>query len=368
MKWLFASVLGITACAYIQPPAKESPQVAIDRATVGQIDELRKSGQSQVALDRALSFIKEQPNSTYLQAARLQEGQALEQLGKPAEAEEIYKDIREKTLVREPRIAAYAEWRLSFTAEQMGDDLRSLSHVIGAENLRRNLPQEIAMVEIPARKALMFHRTGKFEAAEKAVTEAQNGLRSYLSGDRRKPSDAWMAALYLEMGRSVATVPDAGNFVGYLQAQRVSQDNLLAAMRYGDPAVSPQAADLLKTNYASLWQSLQQMTSQSADLVESRKRRNQQILLGAEFLKVLEDAQNRRPVANPSNSWETDVFAYVEQLSIETKKLLYANAENTVLTHESQVLNGLRRDLQKTPSSQEPNAQEQAPLKPDPNL
>lgn len=354
-------IAAFSACSAFGPRPEAD---AADRDFVVRMASLRESGQPQQALDELRDFLIVRNDSLYLQAARLEEGRCLEELGRPAEADAIYRDVRDKTLEKEPRLSAQAEWRLSFTAEAAGDDLKAVSHVLSAEKRKADLPEKTARAEVPARKAALLQKIGREDDAEKAVKEADRGLRELLSGPKPKPDDAWMANLYLEMGRSLARSVDAGNFASYLKAQKSSQNYLIKALAYGDTPAAPKAFEILRSNYSDFWNLIRNMPAASDvhdPVLATRMKREAQIPLLTEFLKVLEEAQRLRLHEESGESpLEKDFFALTDDLATKARRVLYASPASTILTEESRLLNGLRRGPGPTAPS--------SPVKTDPNL
>lgn len=360
---LILAVVFATSCSMFGPRA-EPPSERADRETVARASALRESGQPAQAHQALSEFLSANPNSSYLQAARLEEARCLEDLGRAAEAGVIYRDVREKTLGREPRLAAQAEWRLSFTAEAGGEDLKAFSHLLSAERLKENLPESTAKAEVPARKAQLLQKLGRDEDAAKAVTEAERGLRELLAGPKAKPDDEWMANLYLEMGRSLARSVDAANFAGYLKAQKNSQVYLIKAMSYRDAPAAPKAFEILRANYGEFWNFIRNVQGDDDGgdpVLATRMKREKQIPLLAEFLKVVEEARALRVDDDDENPLEKDFFSLTEDLAAKARRVLYASPASTILTEESRLLNGLRRGVV-------PAGPAEPAVKSDPNL
>lgn len=347
---LLALLMGTTACAFLRE--KEDVRVATDRADLQEYVKTRDEGDPASSLDEVRDFIRSRPDSVYLQAARWYEARNLEDLGRAAEAEPIYRDVREKTAGREPQLAVLSEWRLSFTAEALGDDARAMAHLLGAERRKTDLPEQIAAVELPARKAMLAYRLGQDEAGESAFREAERGLRALLAKPGPKPDESWLAKLYLEMGRSRAESVNADNFTRFLKAQRVSQPYLLKAMRTKDVVAAPAALEVLRGNYSSFWRALAKISVEDSGdaLMNARLRREKRIPLLAELLKVMEEAQAVRPAADSIDPREEEFYDLIGELSSRARAVLYATTETTILTEESRLLNGLRRGSRPAPA------------------
>lgn len=339
----------------------DSEQERRDREELQATETLRDQGETAASCDRTREFLAKRPNSVYFLSARLQEGRCLEDAGRWGEAAQVYRDIREKNESAEPGLPALASWRLSFVMEAQGDDFKALAHVLDAEKRRGDLPDRIARVELPSRKAVLSFRLGHDAEGERSFADAEQGLRRMLAQPGPKPAEEWLSRLYLEMGRSQATAVDANNLTRFLRAQQVAQPYLLKAMRGRDSSTAKQAADSLRSNYAKYWNAVAHLPADEAagTAVALRLKREKQIPLFAEFLKIVREAQGLQPEASDMNATERDFFAWTDVLSASLQKVLYATVETTVLTEESRVLNGLKRGAP-PPKSGEKN--------PDPNL
>ena len=97
----------------------------------------------------------------------------------------------------------------------------------------------------------------------------------------------------------------------------------------------------------------------------ARNRRTEQISLGAEFLDLIQNAENFRPYdADKMNPLEKDFFAYLTEIKKQAQDLVFQTEGDMGLTEESQKLNGIKRPghiQEKTPAmpekkqSQDPN-------------
>lgn len=280
------------------------------------------------------------------QIKRLEEAAVLERKGQPETAEEIYRSVREMNFEKHPGLAALAEWRMSYTAEMRGDDLRALAHLVSAEKRKDYLPENIAIAELPSRKAMMFYRLDRPEEALQSLQQAERGLKVLLSGSRAKPNDEWLARLYFEMGQSLSSHVTEENFTGALKAQEIAQSYLLKSIAQNQPKWSVASFETLKTQYNDFWDFLIHLPTMSGvePRVALRQRRDHQIAMLAQFSKVIEDAQALSPVVESSaNPTQKEVATFLQQFQADAHRVLYSNSESTVLTQESQVLNGSRR-------------------------
>jgi tetratricopeptide (TPR) repeat protein len=263
-----------------------------------------------------------------VQRLHLQRAMQLEQEQKFKLAEEHYKDVRNKNLQSAPDIAAFAEWRLSYTAEALGDDLRALSHVASAENLKQSLPVTIRLAEIPARKAILYHKLGQFEQAYKATQSADQGLEEILSGAHAmRPQDAELCEMYYNMGAATAYVLDDQTPQSILMAQKVSQKYLLQSMQFHQHKHAKMAADLLLQNMNSLWNWQQTFPD-----------RRTQIDVAAQLLELVQISERYLNISNRLGPLEVQVKTQVTLMKNKINDFIYSNKEFNILTEESKQL------------------------------
>lgn len=374
MKWIWVVAFALSACSTQMVMRPAADQMQRDRLLLEQITARFEDGQVEQTLKDLRSFQEQHPASLYLQASRLQEGQCLELLGRGTEARQIYVDVREKTLGTEPGLAALAEWRLSFNAESQGDDLKALSHVLSAESKIELLPEDVAYAELPARKAVLFHRLGRDEDANVAIRKAESGLRYLLTDGKHRPEANWLAKVYFEMGQSLMVHVNEDNFDRFLQAQGLAQKYLLKAMSKGNRQWSGQAEKVLTQNYTDYFNAVQAVSPVSGldPAVGLRVQRETQTRMFGPFLQLIDQALSLRPTTENTNSFEKSFFEFALQMKEKVRAQLYTNSETMVLTEESRLLNGIRRAgriLDKGPAEPRPNQKKSPKLeKPDPNL
>lgn len=310
-------------------------------------------------------FQTKYPNSKYLLSARLGEAQSLEGLERWSEAAEIYRSVHDSAMQLQPEIATLAQYRLSFCYEALGDDIKAVASLLDCMSKAENLPEEVAQAEIPARLAMLYGKVQNRGESNKYMEIAQKGLQS-LQGRKDLPP-ATLAKTYYEMGAVSLNQISSENFSQAILGQKAVQRYLFRAVNLQVTPWSGEAAGKLKKNYRDLWNVLLQMPGVDGVDAESvaRNRRTEQISLGAEFLDLIQNAENYRPFNDEKmNPLEKDFFAYLSDVKKKAQDLIFQPDADMGLTEESQKLNGIKRpghiqDKEKTqplpPKSQDPN-------------
>lgn len=318
-----------------------------DHARVDSLELAVNKASFDEALMKSREFQEERPHSTYLQAARYWEARALEGHEKWSEADALYRDISEKTLQVEPKWTAASQYRLAFVAEAEGDDLKALSRLLSAQKMAADLPVATAAVELPARLGLAYARLGRDKEATKWLGEADAGLRRFLSSPDAKADKSWLAQLYFQMGMAypgAALEDDVGSFV---KSRLTSQNYLMKSMDLADPTWSPQAQKTLMLVYRDTWNTIMHDAPvEGADpVVANRLKRERQVRLLTGLLRLIDAAKARRSLDEKNESaTQKNFFGLLAEIERKANSVLYTNAEMTVLTHESVLLNSPRRE------------------------
>lgn len=311
------------------------------------------------------------PTQSPDQAKRLELAEEQLKAGKWEEARSNFKAVRELMLGREPVFVAQAEWGLARVAEKQGQNIQALAHLMSAENLKADLPPEVGLAEIPAKKAFILHKMGRKAEAMEALQAAESGIRQLQRQPTKNEESDWLIKLYYQMGTALTEPVTDENFEGFIEAQRASQIFLLRALVSTSPQWSEAAAEALRKSYLEFWTYLtQERSSTLPPSMAAREHRTRQIPQLGEFVKTLELAQAYAPV-NPHQVTrvQKDFYAMVDELIEKSRKVLYSNSETLVLTEESRRLNSLRRGPEKaTPSVKEKATPPAALPSEDPNL
>lgn len=301
------------------------------------------------------------------QSERLLAAENLYRAGQISEAERLFRSVREVNLTRAPRLAARAEWGLSFVAEKKGEDLQALAHVVSAQNFASSLPPETARAELPARKAYLLSKLGRQPEAERALAEAEQGLKDLLRDPRMNLQAEGLARLHFQMGQSLQVPLSEDNFDDSLRAFQLTQVYLLRAASSPSAEWSRRATQSLRTQLIEFWNFLatNPPSRKTADLREHRKK---QVPRLSDLVDLLEGVKARAPIRDDQAfEWQLELQDLTEELLASSKKVLYSGSETTTLTQESRRLNSLRRGTKK---AEPPAKASETPssTSPDPNL
>lgn len=343
--------LTLSGCVALQQKSRVSEDEARDRAQLEQVIAAREAGRPGEANALIKELQRGRPGSKYVLAARIEEGRLREDDGAFEEADKIYREVREQSFASEPELALMAEWRLSFTAEALGDAVRALSHVLSVEKNIRDAKPVSLYAEVPARKGILFYRLGEYRQAEAAAAEAKKNLNVLLAQPEYASDKNTLAHIYLDMGRSQAPGALGDRYLDALQAQRQSQMYLLRALRYKIEPVALDAVKLIRANYDYLYANLDKIKDEDASLDDySRAKARTAVRIDRMngLLAVANEALALRPLDGASKQ-ENEIYDYVADMTDRLQKSVYAGRENNELTKESQKMNSLRRDLQRGP-------------------
>lgn len=368
---LLIFVFGFVACASSRhsfEPSRE--QEERDKARIAEIEAAARRASYDQSLVLAREFAAKNPTSTYLQAARYWEARSLEATDKAGDAELLYRDISDKTLGVEPQWAALSQYRLAFVAESQGDDAKALARLMSAEKMAESLPTAVAQVELPARIGLLYARQGKEDEARKRLNSAEAGLRRFLSGPDAKADKTWLAQLYFQMGAAYPAAAFERDTQSFVRGRLISQGYLLKAMDLDDAVWSPQAQKSLMVTFRDTWNLILHEPSPSGvePAVAARLRRERQVRLLTGLLQLIDDAKARRSLNESAEKpGPRDFYGFLGEIEKKANAVLYTNAEMTVLTHESLLLNSPRREGRIFGTDLLPE-EKSSPKVPDPNL
>lgn len=281
-----------------------------------------------------VEFISSYKQSRYLQAARLGQAQALEGMEKWSEAAAIARDVYLQTLKYQPDIAAKALYRLSFSYDALGEDHRSIAALVDARRLGKNLPQEIALAEIPARLAAAYGREGQERVALRYLNEAEQGIAQVIKSQANKLSADWLAKTYYQMGSVSMNQLSDETFSKFIRGQNLVQLYLIKSMGQNSSVWSQASLEKLRENYRDLYAQV--------ELVKDNK--TQQVGFGGELIDLIDRAELYRPIsAQRLNKYEADFYSYLREVRRKTEAILYSTTETMALTEESKRLNSIKR-------------------------
>lgn len=302
MKLILAfSLLMFSACAHksdsvgggsqasVEHVAGRAPQEApaLYAQAVDEL-ELQKFDESLRDFDR---FIQQTPTSRYSQAALLNSGRALEGLKRWSDAALRYRSVIAST-ARAPRLQAAALYRLSYVHEALGDDPQVVADLSDLQARGRDLPQEVAEGEMPARLAAAYARVGNFQKAQQYYQRAEVGLARLRQKSAVIPE--WLPKTLYLMGESSRTKVSWQDFETVLRPLARGQVYLLESAELSQAPWSERASKDLAQIYDELTTTLEKAPMPTGDpLLAKRALQKLQWERAALLLESLTDLKAR---------------------------------------------------------------------------
>lgn len=231
------------------PPARqETPE---EYRTALALLEQRKCNEALGTLDK---FLQANPVSPWTQAAQLNAGRALECLARWTEAAERFRGVVQATSAAQ-KLQTMALYRLSFAYEALDQDQQVIATLSDLEKRKRNLPEEIANGEMPARMAAAYARVGNFDRAVYFYRQAETGI-ARLRQETGGKIPEWLPRTLFFMGEMSRRAATWDGFELVLRPLGRGQIYLLQAAELGQSPWSDRAADDLVAIYESLWNAI----------------------------------------------------------------------------------------------------------------
>lgn len=207
------------------------------------------------ALRTFRGLISKYPSSQFQVVSLYNLGASYEGLGNCKEAGITYRKVARASMNRYDRIEAQALFRLSFAYACLGYDAKAIASLLDAQRRSKNLQDEVAIAEIPARLAAAYARVGNKEKASEYFEKAKKGLQFLRTkhSRRRALKDILAKTLFL-MGRMTPIEKRAfSDSLEYLKTLQVLQSYLLEAAQLDSQKWSPQAAGEITSAYENIW-------------------------------------------------------------------------------------------------------------------
>ncbi|WP_413582912.1 hypothetical protein [Bdellovibrio sp. HCB288] len=332
-------LFALTGCSFFQMNRSEEGalqnQRLLEERDIKTAQDTLSAGNYPEAFKQFKLFQQTYPVSSYTQASRIGEGQALEGQGKWTEAAAIYRDVTLKTRNLQPDISALASYRMSFCEEALGDDQKAVASLLDARSLRNTLPMTVAYAEIPARLAAAYSRMGREKEAVQYLNEAEKGIAKIRAeADPATLEKDWLAKTYFQMGSSSTNQLSAENFDSFINSQNLMQIYLIKTIELNDNKWSAKAVKQLNATYNEMYlqvESVQQNPSQQAHL-------------GGALVHLIDRAELYKPITGQTlNSYQIEFFTLANDVRNKTERLLYQGHETMGLTEESKRLNSIKR-------------------------
>ena len=283
------------------------------------------------------------PQSLYLQTARFGEAWALEILDFPSESLELYHSVMQVSQGRLPQLYARSLYRSHFNYEKLGQEAQVIAVLKEAQSLSQDLPREIALVEIPSKLSMIYAKMNQPADSEIYLKQTEQGLRQLLT--QEKPSNEWLARVYVQMGTVNMSQTHPENLESYLNGQKAVQRYLLQALNFNDPIWSDRAAKNIVQNYNSFWTQIQSYDKiQATDSYDQVAIVREQFQLTTLFSKMLNEALMLKPLDEQRmNPFQSKIFVFLETLDKKSYDYMYSKFDQMFLTPESLELNSIKR-------------------------
>lgn len=270
------------------------------------------------------------PGSEFELVTAFDSGAAHEGMGECAQAATRYRQVIQASAGKFHRIEAQALFRLSLAYECLGDDVKTVTALLDARRRGKELPQEVARAELPARLAAAYSRLGNRKKALQYFTEANQGLKGILaSGKSTATQKETMAKTLYYMGRLNSTQKSGTvDPLAFLKSLSLQQPYLLQAVEINHPTWTRKAIDDLTTAYDNLLHFE----------VKGPQRRHEYYVRVQQVIAELRKI--RLPDAGPQ---EDEVFTQVDKTERRLQTLMADAAVGTPLTQEAKEREGLKR-------------------------
>lgn len=303
-----------------------------------------EEGRYEEALQTLDGFIRDEPTSSYTQAAQLNAGRALEGLERWSEAIERYRGVVVACEGIAPKLQAVTLYRLSFSHEARGDDQQAVAVLTDLEKRKAHLPLEIARAELPARLASAYARAGNFEKALDYYKIAERGItqmKGVVLYEEEVIPD-WLPRTLYFMGTLASRGVSWEDFESTVRPFAYGQIYLLEAAEFGKDPWSTRASQDLMAAYRDMWRAIETAEIEGAadPVLARRELQRRQWSRGALVLELLGELRARKapPVLEgkvPASAQVKDIMSFSSDLEGKVKAMLSERPAGEGLTQES---------------------------------
>lgn len=347
--WICAAFL-LAGCQSAQkvfdaPQTKEQPEIQRQQEQSMLEGERRlEIGDFSGAEELYKAYLKRSPISYFTAQAYYGLGRSLEFQGKWNEALEVYRTLANQGRELRPDLAGLALYRQAYCYEALGDEVRTMTSLQDAEALSAHLPNEVKLIEIPAKKAASLLRKGELKEAQKLLTQVNAAVPGvFLLAEN--PRNAEMARVFLQIGSLSLEPVNSQNYLVYLESFQSLQIYLWRAFKLNEGQVSQDAERQLLGTLQKFWQMAQELPVELPGLdpeAASRVRTEIRRKWAGAFLKALsalklyagDDLQLTNSAGLPQQ---------IAALDQAADQMLYGDANRLPLTPESEKLNSIFR-------------------------
>lgn len=345
---ILAGLLVIGGC--MSKPKTEEGILTHEEAAQGQFEKGLKFMDSERYPEAVKVFEKilvQSPASEFDFVVMYNLGAAYEGLKNCKAAAERYQQVTKGSAGKFTRLEALALLRLSYAYECLGQNDKVIVALVDVRRRAKNLGEDTAKSELPARLAAAYARSGNRKEAEKYFKEALKGIQflQVKYKDSVVLADRLAETLYF-MGRShVAEAEFLRDPVTQVKGLELMQLYLLQAAELGSGKWSGRAAGEILGTYGKVWKFMDQIQAAGEDDATLRRRRTEQ--LRSDVLKeTLHSVRVLRAQRLPSRQETATVSQLFQGLEQEERKLTAMLSElgpHSELTPEANRREGLRR-------------------------
>ncbi len=283
-------------------------------------------------------FLSRNPASPYTQVAVFNSARALEGLNRWNEAVERYRSVMKNT-DRAPFLQALAIYRISFCHEALGNDSQTVAALVDAQRRSTDLPEEIAVAELPARLAAAYARVGAVDEAIRFYNRAESGVSRLRSrGGKGSDLPEWLPRTLYFMGRMSLRQISWEAFEITLRPVGKAQLYLLQAAELEYGTWSEKATKELIQVYESVWSVLQNIPAADSEegILQRREAQKRQLELAALTMNSLRELRAARsPTTKDGSEHVKAIFAFVDRLEENISQLIEEPPAGSGLTPEA---------------------------------
>ncbi len=283
-------------------------------------------------------FLDRNPASPYTQVAVFNSARTLEGLNRWDEAVERYRSVMKNT-DRAPYLQALAIYRISFCHEALGNDSQTVAALVDAQRRSIDLPEEVAVAELPARLAAAYARVGAIDEAIRFYNRAESGVSRLRSrGASGGSIPEWLPRTLYFMGRMSLRQITWESFEVTLRPVGKAQLYLLQAAELEASSWSEKATKELIKVYESIWAVLQDIPAADSEegILKRREAQRRRLEIASLTLNSLRDLRSARsPTTKDESQHVKVIFTFVDRLEENIEQLIEEPLAGNGLTPEA---------------------------------
>ncbi len=327
------AILILSSCAsktVDKPGIIAADQVQV-QAQVQELDKMFLLEDNVVFETKRDEFLKNYPNSIYVQYVQLLSSQLFLKKNLLNEALASNLEVQNKTFTSNKEIYYLALFESADIYEAMEKYDKSLAALIETEKSKQYLSAKNRLFELPLKFSVSYARLNLADLGFKYLKETQTGLNEYLKLESL--DNTALAKLYLEMGGGLSQW-QSNEFDLELRKFVLTYRFLMYSMNRNETSFSSKAQKKLISQIQWIWNLSQtQRTSPDSDRIEEEKN---QFLKMTEFSKLLNSIKMFEPLDGQKKSpLQEEFFNYVGQIQDVVLEKIFAQYKYTPPTQES---------------------------------